>query len=710
MSRVLRIALPILLASLGFGCGGGGGAAFGQTFPDNRPEQLDPVLSRIAQSPPPNEAPMAVSLGGTPTELVAFDLAAGAVRWRQPVESTVAPQIAGRLVFTHEGSELVARDLASGSVVFREEDDHLPLVGAAGEGDLAVAVLSTGGGVGSKTRLVVARGGDVAWVRDVEMAFGVPAVRAGMLFLPWSNQNLSVLDGESGEELARLRISDEVIGHARSSGGAVYTGQSNLFRVTSTATRGTRDGAAWFGASVGELPGTPAFLRDAYAPPPAPQSALHRVRLDFRPAGEGESVSLADDTLYFTFYRLVFALDPATGDVRWAHQHDADVVGGSAQNGGLVVADASGALTFLGAADGRPTWTADSGAPSLVTSLRLADFSPTGSPMGEEMSLADQLSLAAQSSDARLSPAQVFAVVKMSTLESSAVTANLITLCDRQALPDEVRGAACDAMGARVEGPEQLLAALERHARYLEGTTAPPVGALARAAGRMEEQRAVPLLLSHLRDPATSLPALLPLFDALGALGDRSAANPIRDFLRLYHADEAHEDLIVALGAGIEALVRLEGPVARETLEELAADPFGLPQVRGKARDAMAALDEADAEASDRDRDRDTETEAESGAGADETTPDDRPLTITAAIVEDVLTPVERQLALCLSNADGRPRSARLILRLRGDGAIETASVTPEVVAACVEPLVRAQTFPANRRGVRQQVIYTIRR
>jgi hypothetical protein len=350
------------------------------------------------------------------------------------------------------------------------------------------------------------------------------------------------------------------------------------------------------------------------------------------------------------------------------------------------------------------------GVPSIVTSLRLGDYGATGSPSEEAMGLANQLSAVAQASDARLTPAQVFAVTKMSTLSEPEVTANLITLCDRQALPEAVRTSACDAMGARVEGPEQLLSALGRHARFLEGTTAPPVGALARAAARMEERRAVPLLLSHLRDPATPLPALLPLFEALGALGDRSAADPIRDFLRLYHADEREPELVAALGAGFEALVRLLGPVARETLEEIAADPFGIPEVRGKARDAMAALDDQDAEAADRDRDRETPTDEENAQAEAADRPDDRPQTITAAIVGDVLAPVSRELGVCLSNAEGRPRSARLILRLTGDGAIEQASVTPEGAAECILALVRAQSFPANRRGVRQQVIYTIRR
>jgi hypothetical protein len=49
-------------------------------------------------------------------------------------------------------------------------------------------------------------------------------------------------------------------------------------------------------------------------------------------------------------------------------------------------------------------------------------------------------------------------------------------------------------------------------------------------------------------------------------------------------------------------------------------------------------------------------------------------------------------------------------LRLDGRGSIEQLSITPETVAACVEPLVRSQRFPANRRHTSQQVVYTLRR
>jgi hypothetical protein len=203
------------------------------------------------------------------------------------------------------------------------------------------------------------------------------------------------------------------------------------------------------------------------------------------------------------------------------------------------------------------------------------------------------------------------------------------------------------------------------------------------------------------------------VFQALGALGDASAAGPIRDFVRLYHADDADPDAVTALAAAIDAFVALRGPVSRELLDEIAASPFGIPEVRGKARDAIATLERASTEAQEADAARQTTTAEETAPSElPEETPggDARPMTVTSEMVAGILAPVSRELGVCLANAEGGPRSARLVLRLGGDGAIETLSVTPPPVQACVEPLVRAQTFPGNARNQRQQVIYTIRR
>ena len=65
-------------------------------------------------------------------------------------------------------------------------------------------------------------------------------------------------------------------------------------------------------------------------------------------------------------------------------------------------------------------------------------------------------------------------------------TADLIELCDSPRLAPPVRERACIELKQRSSGADHLLATLERHAGFLEGTTAPPVGALAKAAASLK--------------------------------------------------------------------------------------------------------------------------------------------------------------------------------------------------------------------------------
>ena len=82
---------------------------------------------------------------------------------------------------------------------------------------------------------------------------------------------------------------------------------------------------------------------------------------------------------------------------------------------------------------------------------------------------------------------------------------------------------------------------------------------------------------------------------------------------------------------------------------------------------------------------------------------------ITAIVLLFAAVPVRAELTACLGSAEGHPSSARLILELGGDGSVQRVSFAPSSVQACMEPLVRSRTYPANRRGARQQIIHTIR-
>jgi len=588
MTRVMMLCVAAAMV----GCGGGADA-FRPTFPDNRSDALGDIAARLASAPPASDRPLAVGLTAEPHRLYAYDLEAGRVLWEEAVsEPQSAPHVAGDLVILHEGGRVVGRRAADGRVAFQVDDTRLSLIGAAGEGDLAAFVLSTTGGVGAQSRVYVVRGGGVVAHADAEVAVGAPAVRGDLVIVPWGSQNVSFLDGVTGAEVARMRSLAGVVSHATVEGGELFFGQAGVGRLTPTSASGAAEEVGWVQPETTRLPGSPPLWRSAYDPPAGPRSAEHKIRVSFAPRGEGGAVGFSDDTLYLSFYRLIFGLTPGDLSPRFAYQHPSDVVGARAIDGGVVVADAGGGVSFVGT-DGRPRWSVDTGKEPTVVALRLGAFRPQGSPEGEASLLAEQLLSVAQSTDARLVPGRAFAVSAMAGLEDEAVTGHLIVLCDDRSMPEAIWQAGCAALGQRTSGAASVLAALRRHASFLEDTVAPAVGPLATVAARLELRDAVPLLVGHLSDPGTRAEDVPALAEALASFEDQSAARPLRDFLWLYHA-EGEEALQAGLVAVARALMALSGPAGRDDVQEVIDAPFTAAGVRAQLAEVVQAQAQAE--------------------------------------------------------------------------------------------------------------------
>ncbi|MBK8173556.1 MAG: PQQ-binding-like beta-propeller repeat protein [Sandaracinaceae bacterium] len=699
-----------LLTFLVAACGGASGA-FSPTFPDSREADIEHVLARVEAAParPTSSISVGVTEGASP-QLFAYDLRAARMLWSIPTHTAVTPVVAGDTVITDENRQITGHDLRTGHETFTLDSEALHLVGGDGEGRLGVFVLSTGGGVIASSKIIMIDGDSIRWTRTAEHACGVPAIHAGLVFVPWGNQNISVLDADSADETARIRIRDDVVGHAFVEGTHVYVGQAGLFRLTPSIAHGTKAEAAYLAVHTPDLPGRPAFLPDAYVPPANASSAAHSVRFAWRPTGTGEEVHLVDDSLYLVFYRTVVALDPSAENVRWVHQSTEDIVGASVQSNGLLVADHTGVLTLLDHADGRPGWHGNLGVAPSSIELGTGDLALQSSPVGEVRPLRDQLTSAAEDTDSRLVPVRVLAVHWLAALEDDAVTENLVSICSAPRVPPSVHNAACVALSERTRSDDHVIAALERHASFLQGTTVPPVGALAQAATRMQERRAIPLLIAQLRDPQTPVEDLPAVVNALKVLGDRSVVDSLEDFLRLYHAEEPTDALTSALSLSVDALVALAGPVAADTLREIADDALGIGQVRSRAAAALEGLGAVSAAAQQADEVRQTGVQATTDTAEADTDADARPEMLTMQHVEAALSPVMNDLQTCMRQDRTHPPSVRIVIVVDGDGVVQQVTTQPPTAQACITPFVSGATFPANRRGSRQVLTYTLRR
>ncbi len=725
---VSAFVLPGLCALSLLSACGGAAPAFSTRFADNRASDIDTLLRRIDSAPVLEGPAIVAGISSAPNKVYAFDLDAQRVLWSEATNARFAPIVTGDFVVTQETGGIVARDLRTGRERFVIDADGKTLNGASAYNATVAIVLTRGNGAFAESSVTLVERDSVQWERDLRFTAGSPAVIGDVVLVPWGNQNITALDVHTGDEFARVRVTDSVVGHVFRQGNTVFAaGQQGFFALTSKVGSGRARDGAHFAHEERELPGRPKLIRDAYAlsPMPAADSAEQRIRLSWQPrAPEGDTTGFADDHLYLVFYRFVFAMNPTGTAAAWVYTHDSDIVGSAAQAGGVLLADSNGGLTLISAESGQRVWEANSATPSVAVSFGIGTTPVVAQSAGEPtLSPREQLVTAAEDQDARLVPARVLAVEMLAALDDVEATASLITLCESARLTGPVRTAACNALSKRTQGGDQILAALSRHAGFLEGTTAPPIGALAKAAVAAQVPGVATPLLAHLVDPNTPSRDLPALVTALSELNDAAASAPLTAFLRLYHADAEDEHMITTLKLVIDTLVKLSGAAAIDVLGEVSGDALANFAIREHARLAFEQLEAAAAQAesaatteagtTDEGAASATEgateetTPTASATPATPTRPAGPPARMTLQLVEQTLLPVRSKLRACLKVGDRQYYSARVVLVIE-DGSLLQVAVVPQATQACIEPLIRAQTFPNTVSSKRERIDYTL--
>ncbi|MET0340029.1 MAG: hypothetical protein ABW252_03470 [Polyangiales bacterium] len=694
MSRVHALGLGALL--LASGCGG---ALFSKRFPTGT-EYLSNALVRAKQAP----APLAydsivVGVASEPDGVFAYDLRAGRLLFREPCKPTAAPSIAGELVVVPEQGRFVVRRLSDGEVVRTISDGGLSLAGADGDGKLAAVALTNGGALNARSRILLFEGEKLRTDVKVSRLVGRPAVLGGLAFVPHNRVQLSVIDAQ-GTELARVRIKRDVASYAFAQDSDVYFGQRGVYLVDTELARNDGEGAKYLPLEPAEkLPGGPPPLPDTTAPRPPIDSAQHRVNLEFAVGRSGGELALADDALYFGFYRLLFSLSADGTRAHWVHKTPTDVVGAHASPGGVVVVEQSGQVTALDPS-GRVSFVANLGLTPVAARFRTGHLGGAGS--SDALGASNSLAEAANDPDARLVPAQALAAKLLGEIDDEQSAQALIELCAREESTNTVSGAACKALSARKTQSEAVLAALERHPSFLDPGPEPPLAALSDAARNAGDKRAVEGLLEQLADPATPVEALRPMLQALGALGDEKTARPIAQFLRLYHAEPGEFGIDEALIAGMEALAKLDPEGARATLAALKEDPLGQIGVRTGAERVLASIAPKPAP--------EEEKTAEAAPEEPEAPPPEPPSQLTSEHLDQALSAVRPDLARCVRDAPDKPASARFTLIIDGAGDLIDMKALPASVRPCAAPLIQSARFPANKYGKRSVMSYVVAR
>jgi hypothetical protein len=708
MRYTLRLSLPLTLWLTACGA-----TQLAPKFaPPATPSEAK-VAENITHPEAREERPVLVGLRSDNGALCAFQLN-GTPLWELPVKALSAPLIVGDSVVLQEADGITIRDLASGAPRVKIESEG-SLVGADGVGRTVVLSIAYKESQDATRGEVVFVADDrVRWEKALSQPVGTPALVANQILVPWATQRLSVLSADDGAELARWNFRNMMVGQAVVDRGHVYVGQLGLLLVDKDLPAHQEGPLALVGPQKRVLPGQPPILRDGYAPVAPPGHASHKIKLDWRPSA-GNVPSVEGDASVLRFYRVAFGLAAQRDDVTWTRSFEHDLVGSSAQAGGAFLVDDHGSLRFVDAR-GATRLKVELGKPLQVAAIRAgsvvpgATDAPGQAPAALEDaggSLHDQLLAAAQLDDDRLFPARAFAIQHLARTEDPGVTRELIALCSRKGAnkqPAPLR--ACEELGKRVGNASDILEGLRQKASFLEQTPAPPVGALAQAAARMQLKQAGPLILSHAEDPNTAASDLAALFQALETLEYQAAVPQLERFVRLHHAEPAGSDLAQALSAAISVLGNLRAKSVRETLAQVAADELTLEPIRQSAKHALSVLDLA-APKKEAVKAAAPPVKAKQSAPAPEVQTDPRPHALDSEAVQKAFRPLYGALQRCLAADPAKPKSARVAMIVAGDGRMEGFFVTPTSLQGCTDAILRTARFPATRL-TRQHVIQTV--
>jgi hypothetical protein len=687
---------------------------FDVDFPSNRASEIrgvaDALAARPAEAPP---ATLVTTLLRPERGFAVFDLPTGRQRFRVQQEIDARPIVVGDLVVSHSGREVIAWDANSGAIRWRKHDHGYPLTGAGGDGS-AVAVAMGPGGLNRRAGyllVVDARDGRTLLEREIPQALGTPTVSAGFAFVPWGGQYLSVFDVGRNVEHTRLHSTDDVYARARVERGAVYFGGRSLYRFEPDAAAGTRDNARMLRVPREDLPGNPPLTLDGYEGQLVQRNARERVAVISRMDPDGPRASTTDNLVYSLFHRVVFAVDPRDGAVKWGHLHDADVTGAEAVRGGLVLVDESGHVAMLDAALGHVRWRQRVEARPLQGILGLPlDFSPPREGAETPQTGADTLLATAGGTDTRMLPARVFATRALAQMPGADATRALLDVSSRASFPPELRSAAGEALAARTDGIDALVAALDVHYDYVRGTVAPPVGYIAQAIGRARASSGVAPLVRHLNDPETPATDLPFITGALRELGDPTALPALLDFLRLYHADDGvvpqvdgsepindrsisdQEAMVTAMEHCAIALARSGVPSHRQWIQALAVDPNTVDALRPIFQRVLSGNTTP------------SRSEATGASGSQSNTavvladdPNIPPSHLSMERIAAAMEPRRESMRECLQGLPSVPAQVRITFRYDNEGTITTPTVTPANLSACIIPIVMTVTLPRSQ-------------
>jgi outer membrane protein assembly factor BamB len=538
----------------------------------------------------------------------AFDLTRAALAWQQPGEATGRIEV-GRTVVVHEasgtggGAILVGRAGDSGAVLWRQEiPGDQRLIGYCVDGDSAYFVVrafsDTGShGIGALAALD-ARTGAARWRHQLPPGeVGGPAARGGVVAVPVATQYVILHDADSGAELARILSTEEAAGFVRAAPEGIFFGSKGVFRASVETAKASRRSAGYAAAALPRF-ARGIYGRDLYRPEQEDYSAIDRNRVQWRAATDARRMAFRDGLVFVHDFRFLFAIDAASGALRWAHaEKTADAVVAHHAGPTLLLATADGEIVALDAPSGQPRYRARVPGASLVHGATFdADgFAGAARALVDAAApapLATTLAGIVWDSDRRFSDElSAYVVEELGKLPGRAVTADLLKAVQAPVLPALARRRAEQALATRrdEESNDLLIEALRQRADFADDTRPTSVSAIARATVGTRSRPVAAALAEHLRRPETAPETILEISQAVTAAGAVEALPMLRDFLCMYRGEPFYDADPTALNAIASTLLALGGAADRQLLLFIAEEPRTVEPLQRHLRRALAA-------------------------------------------------------------------------------------------------------------------------
>ncbi len=580
------IAFVTFLSASVSACGASGRLrTFSTDWTDDQGASIGAVYDRLRNAEPPPSADLVVSVAegnkiiGTPL--------GGGEQWTAMHALDARPVIAGGVVVVSGNKEIAALDAATGKQLWARPTGGMSLLGAGDDGKITAVSLA---GAGGSKLLVVGRDGSVKTQIETDKSIGDPAVVGGVVFVPWSHQYVSAIDGATGDEIGRVTLRDKV-SRALSIGGTLYFGELAYIRFDEKIRDASKGLASRVAIPQRELPGTPRLLVPGTEKVPPVANARDRDRLFGRPDGTSDPLAVDSNRFYASYYRIVFGFESKRGHLAWVHTHPNDLIGGEAVLGGVLLCDEEGKIVVLDAQTGQVAMEKSIGEP-IKSCVVEADTFRAPKPSSSPKSLGQQITEAVTAKEATLATAQRLLLRELATLEDESATKTLIDIAsDPRSSPVLVTDARA-ALATRRNGASHMLAALGKHYDYLKDVLAsPPVGPIADALAAMKEPQAAPLLAAHLFDPAITDDDVKRAAAALAVIGTEKELPQLKQFFAMYRGTAPTEEVALAVGSVGEAILRLDSKGGRSLVEAAVNDPMTNSVARARLEALLAATD-----------------------------------------------------------------------------------------------------------------------